>query len=212
MSDELVLESAENTVRPWVRYWARSFDFALYYLITLLILFPLLTSLGWGLFFSPIYMLAMYFVFFLALPIEAGMLSTKKKTPGKWMMRVQLKNSLGEKLTYSQALRRSGDLWFRGLALGLPLINVLTMIYAFFFLKKKGQSSWDRDGEFQVSHQPISLGRWVITLLVVLALPVGEFLINLFYATATLLIMGALTLTTVVLMAIYHWISGQAGF
>ncbi len=198
----------QNQTRPWVRYWARSFDFALYYLITLLVLFPLITGAGWGLFFTPIYLIVMMVVFFLAIFIEAIMLSWWGTTPGKWMLRVQLRHETGEKLSYSQALKRSGDVWFRALALGLPLINVVTLIYAFFFLKRTGQTSWDRDGRLTVSHQPISVERWLTTLLVVMALPVCEFLINLFYATLTVVVMGVLTLTGVICITLFQWVMG----
>ncbi len=199
-----------TTPRPWVRYWARSFDFALYYLITLFIVFPVVISSGWGLFFTPIYMAVMFGVFFLAIVIEAIMLSWWGTTPGKWVLQVQVRDHTGEKLTYAQALKRSGDVWFRGLALGIPVINLMALLIAFLSLKKHGESSWDRDSQLAVSHQPISLGRWIFGLTVVLALPLSEFLMNLLYATVTVIVMGVLTLTGFVLMALYQWITALA--
>jgi hypothetical protein len=42
--------------------------------------------------------------------------------------------------------------WIRGLAFGLPLVPIVTQVIAYRRLKAQGQTSWDADGGYVVTH------------------------------------------------------------
>ena len=58
-------------------------------------------------------------------------------------------------MKYLDAFERCQRVWWRGLATGLPLVSLVTLVEAYLRLKREGISSWDRDGGFVVSHGPI---------------------------------------------------------
>jgi RDD family len=96
------------------------------------------------------------------------MLSSWGTTPGKALSKIQLRCQNGSKLSYSQALNRSFLVAVKGLGLGLPLISLVTLVNSYNDLTKNGKTSWDRDGNFSVSHQIIGLIRGLILISILL--------------------------------------------
>ena len=68
----------------------------------------------------------------------------------------------GQSIPYSMALSRSFKVWWRGLGVGLPFINFLTLIHAETDLTSESVTSWDREGGFTVEHEKISILRLVV--------------------------------------------------
>ncbi len=144
--------------RPWVRFWARLLDiadFSLFVALGLHVAKPLVALPGvaersaiTGL------MLLLAWVLF-----EAMLLVTWGTTPGKWLLRIKIERRDGATVDFSDALRRSFAVWLRGLGCGLPLISLFTMVIAWDRLRENGQTSWDRDGGFVVSHDDIGVLR-----------------------------------------------------
>jgi hypothetical protein len=64
-------------------------------------------------------------------------------------------------ILFSIALKRSLAVLFRGLGLGIPFLNIITLTVAYRTLLRNGQTSWDYDFGCLISHQPISVLRWV---------------------------------------------------
>src|SRR3990167_5182094 len=112
-----ILIDADGTVRPqpvkanpWSRFLARMFDYSI---------------LLWGLMLcskaftwdraGPLIPLE-YFIWVF---IEAGLLWAIKTTPGKWFLKIKLKQGRKERLDIKTALRRSLAVWFRGIGLGI---------------------------------------------------------------------------------------------
>ena len=60
------------------------------------------------------------------------------------------------------ALKRSLDVWFRGLGLGIPIVTIITTLVAYFSLREDGETSWDRYSNCAVSHSKLSVFRWFI--------------------------------------------------
>lgn len=108
------------------------------------------------------------------------MLSSWGTTPGKALSKIRLRCENGSRLSYSQALKRSFSVAVKGLGLGLPLISLFTLLNSYNDLTKKGKTSWDRDGNFSVSHQILGLSRgFVLTLSVISILFINLILIPL---------------------------------
>ena len=150
-------------VRPWVRFWARLLDMFFYSMI-LAFIFPTFANFSgywqihivfnWHEFFPQ---LARWTLVNLAtyLLIESILLSTLGTTLGKWLFNVSVEDAQGKKLSFRIALERTFLVYFRGLALLLPLISIITLFYAYAALKSSGTTSWDKECHTVVSHQKI---------------------------------------------------------
>jgi hypothetical protein len=152
-------------VRPWPRYWARMIDFTL---------FGLLLGVILGIIYPPaveIHATILTFILlFIYIFVEPIMLSSWGTTPGKALLRIQLRRQDGTKVNYSEGLNRAFRVWSRGLAFNIPIVSLFTLISSYRSLIREGKTSWDQDGHFVVYHQIISPLRIVVTVLICLAL------------------------------------------
>jgi uncharacterized RDD family membrane protein YckC len=149
-------------VRPWVRYWARMFDiyvFSIIVGIVLAMLAPRFLSQG-----SNEYLLGMVIVF-LWVFVEALLISAFGTTPGKWLLKVKIGQTLGEPINFSQALNRSLKVWWRGLGTGFPFATLITLAIQHGRLKNNGITSWDREGDFVIAHEKIGVVRVCATVI-----------------------------------------------
>ncbi|NOY00031.1 MAG: RDD family protein [Verrucomicrobia bacterium] len=154
-------EPTGEQARPWVRYWARLFDIAIF-------------SLGMGLLLAIIYEPALdmndnlfgLIILFVYVFVEPVILSIWGTTPGKALFRIRLRTEDDSKLSYSEALGRSFSVWFRGIGLGLPIVTLITHVIAYNKLVNEEITSWDENGNFTVSHQTVGPWRVIIALLV----------------------------------------------
>ena len=107
--------------------------------------------------------------------VEAACLSAFRTTPGKSLCRVTITQPGTTGISYSDALARSGIVWWRGLGAGVPIISFFTMINAYRRLSADGVTSWDREGGFSVTNQPLGVARgfavaaFVVVLVILLA-------------------------------------------
>ncbi|MFZ2187797.1 MAG: RDD family protein [Candidatus Moraniibacteriota bacterium] len=152
-----------TTVRPWIRYWARSLD---------VIVFSLIFGVFLGIFIPSLLETSDTFLTLLILFVwifaEAALLNTWGTTPGKWLLRVNLKSPEGSKLEFSKALNRSFAVWFRGLGLGIPIVSLFTLSSAYSYLNKEGATTWDKDGHFTVTHEKIGFIRATVAIIIVI--------------------------------------------
>lgn len=149
-------------VNPWIRCLARYVDYALFFLLLLLSRKLFHGQLPFGK-----YEHLIPFEFFVWIPIEALLLSTWGTTPGKFFLKTKLKAGKKNRLDYMNALRRSFSVWFRGLGMGIPVLNFFCMLVAYNKLKMFQITSWDQDDHIAVTHYPI--GRWRIYVAVFIA-------------------------------------------
>lgn len=153
-----------SQVRPWVRYWARLTDYYLFALVSGVILAVIAPSVD-----IPELLLSVL-IFFFWVFAEASLLSTWGTTPGKWLLRTKVRNSMGQKLTFSTALLRSFSVWWRGVGAGIPIVTFITLIISHGKLKKDGHTPWDREGGFSISHERIGIIRVTVTILLFIGL------------------------------------------
>lgn len=137
--------------RPWIRFWARMIDYSLFFFV--IGLFNLQFSLSG--------IVAMFLWVF----VEALLISTTGITPGKWILRVEIRNKEGEKLSVSDSLNRSISVWWLGMGAGIPIVTLITMIVAAVKLNNTGVTTWDRRSEFKVLHGKVGTLRTMIVIL-----------------------------------------------
>jgi uncharacterized RDD family membrane protein YckC len=165
-------EERSSPPRPWIRYWARMVDVALWSMVGGLLMAIFLPDLldstnevGLGI------VLLLGWVF-----VEALLLTSFGTTPGKALLRIAVTTDGGDKLPYGTALQRSFLVFIKGMGLGLPLISLIPMIVAHGNLSKSGRTTWDRDLDLRVVHREVGFvrGAAVVAILVLfLALTVA---------------------------------------
>ncbi len=152
--------SAASQIHPWVRCLARSIDYLLFgfFLISInvdralskfdipIIIFPALLIFIW--------------IF-----VEAGFLSIFGTTPGKWLLRTRVVNIFQHKPDFLSALRRSLSVWCNGMGVGIPFITPITIVIAYYKLRRERHAVWDLDGGFFVKHRKISISRALLAVL-----------------------------------------------
>lgn len=157
------------TTRPWVRYWARYID--MYYLIVLImilqkLLFPT-QQLDLNLLAVGVYIIWILF--------EAQFLATWGTTPGKWLLKTKVRDTNHNKLSLKTSLIRAFLVWFIGL--GMAIFTPFAEIIAYFNLKNRGFTVWDKHLGCNVIHEDFGPERIpLITVAVILPLFILELI------------------------------------
>lgn len=146
-------EGSVSKANPWMRFVARFFDYALF--------FNLLHLFGKKFFALP-YEQFIPIEYFAWIPVEAFLLWSWGTTPGKWLLGTEIKKGALRRLPWPIAFRRSFSVWFRGMGLGIPIINVICLISAYYRLRVFQTTSWDRDEQITVSHHVLPKWRFYI--------------------------------------------------
>lgn len=137
-----------SKVNPWVRLVARFTDYSLFCLT--LLFFERMFDFR---LFSDSFAKLIPFEFFSWIPLETLFLATWGKTPGKWFLQIDLRFKGKFRAQWIVALRRSVSVWWRGLGLGIPILNVLCLLIAYQRLKVTHTTSWDREDQIHVAHR-----------------------------------------------------------
>jgi uncharacterized RDD family membrane protein YckC len=148
-------ETDQEGVRPhpWIRFWARMIDYSLFVLVIMGFL---------GSFRSPFWWMVTIFLWAL---IEALLMATWGATPGKWVLKIRVRDEKEEKLSFSESLNRSLSVWFLGMGGGIPIVTLVTMIVAAVKLNSRGVTIWDRRGKLRVMHRKVGIIRVLIVIL-----------------------------------------------
>lgn len=157
-------------VRPWVRYFARMFDYSLMGLIVdyaaVLLTGKTLSSVPW------VKYVGVYS--FLWILIEALLLASWGTTPGKFLLRITVRKSGGHKPAFSEAFYRSVMVWTAGVGCGIVLAEVITELASYMRLKQEGRTWYDEKCGYTVGHEKIGLPR----ALIFAALQIGMILLS----------------------------------
>lgn len=173
-------QTTNERPRPWLRFWARMIDYMAYMgvamFITMLI-FP--TGVLQKLMLASTSYIPVEALFILGyVPIEAWLLSRFGTTPGRALLRMNIRIAeTGELLTYRQALIRSLEVYVKGVGLWLPLLSLFAMSWSRIQLLRHGRTSWDENCGTKVNCQELQPWRLVtlgvIIMLVALAAAIG---------------------------------------
>jgi len=158
----------DSQIRPWVRYWARMIDtlYANIFIGFVLGIIIVLIAPSYLSVFSEMnqFILAII-IYYFWLFLEALFISTCGATPAKWLFSTKVRDySTGKNLSYNKALKRSFLVFFRGLALGIPIVLLFTQYAEYKGLKETGFTSWDLDGNFIVSHKKIGFIKIILII------------------------------------------------
>lgn len=163
-SDELGL------ARPWSRFWARIFDIFLYSFpigLALGLIFPTLFEASWTQGRAGAYVLG-----FLALPLvmilDAAVIAMTGTSPGKAIAGLKVRDLDGRKLTFETAARRNLQVYWKGLAIGLPILNLVAYGSGYSAVKEAGLTSWDEDTGTRVL--AVEGGEYRIVLIAIFAI------------------------------------------
>lgn len=162
---------------PWRRYFARGIDslvnpFFLYLWIGVA-LAVFLPSTGQAFFTwmeSVNFFVDIIMSLAIATLINVVLLATLGTTLGKFIFGVRIRETDGRALSLKRAFRRELLVWFRGLALGMPVVTLLTQARAYNKLDNDGVTSWDNDMNLVVTHRPQTILQIVLWIAIAVAL------------------------------------------
>ena len=103
------------------------------------------------------------------------MFSTFKTSLGKKLFGITITDENNDNLKFTVAVKRNFLLWFRGMALSIPLLSLATLAIAHGNYTNNGITSWDKDTEVLVQFNEISTIRatlGILLFIVVMALNV----------------------------------------
>jgi uncharacterized RDD family membrane protein YckC len=155
--------SQVRQIRPWVRYWARTFDIYLFGIVLGIVLSVPLQ----GILTPALERLLGLLIVFLWVFVEALLLSTGRTTPGKWLLKTRVV-ALDGQLSYSKALARSFSVWWRGMGIGFPLTALIALLLSYRRLNARQITWWDEDVKTVVVHERIGPVRAVGFIVVLL--------------------------------------------
>ncbi len=177
-SDNIVTDDKDvvKNPRPWIRFFAKMFDLLIFTSICFFIIgiieaiFAIViipesiinNNLTAGLLAIP-----------LALLLDSICMAIFGNTPGKKLLKLQIKNQSGNSLNFSQALNRNFSLYVRGFGLGIPIISLFTLYHAYQILNKTGNCVWDTDQNLTVIYRKIGILRGFIFAVIFIPLYIG---------------------------------------
>ncbi len=132
---------------PWRRYFARAIDLLLYGTVwsAVLMLGFRVNITGLSLFLN---WLSNLVPLFMMLFLEPLMLRFWGYTPGKWIFGLRLTDENGRRLGYAAALVRTWKVIWYGLALGIPIWNLVRLLKCRRRCLDEAEQPWDEEGEF----------------------------------------------------------------
>lgn len=155
----------------WMRFLARIVDYSLFFFCVSFVL-----SLFKGRSFLDFSLLTNPFIYLLWTLVEAFFMSRWKTTFGKYLLKIHIRHLERKKIEYMQALNRAILVWFRGMGLGIPILNLLTMFYAYSKYTRGLKMSWDKETRVDVIIGNISIWRICIAMMIVIGMGLGYLL------------------------------------
>lgn len=171
--------SIAKNVRPFVRFWARTFDHMLVSVIVWLasdISIPAPTpgetfadmmakvaefqtseeALAFGR--TLIFAMIGWHV------LEGLLIHLFATTPGKALFGIKVERSDGMRLSIPQALGRSFYVYILGVGFYLPMLSIIGMTFSFFRLLASGKTLWDQHLDAQVETPPVGSVRIMLAI------------------------------------------------
>lgn len=146
-------------VRPWIRFWARTFDMYIYSLIFGFTIGAL------GLWNGKDFVIALIGMIVTWPFIEAFCISKSGTTPGKWLLKTEVLMNDDTKLTYTTALYRAT--WTIGLGAGayVPIVSLIAQLISYNRLATNQITDWDNAYGCKVIHRTLGVGRSVAAII-----------------------------------------------
>src|SRR3990167_2693671 len=152
-----------DTPHPWIRYFAKYIDLGLFTLVvTIILVFSMLLGLELKIINPKLLQYLMkhqsnivygMVIIFLWVFGDAFCLWMFGTTPGKAILNIQIEKNDGAPITFSDALRRSFNIYGAGLGAGIPLIAFFAQYFSYTNLIKNGKTDWDNRLGFTIKHK-----------------------------------------------------------
>ncbi|MCE9520568.1 MAG: RDD family protein [Verrucomicrobia bacterium] len=179
-----VARIALDTPQPWLRFWARIMDyfwFSMLFSLLMNLLLPQASAwieaarenlmLGQPITQAQTIFLILFppAMFLLFVPLEAYWLSRRGTTPGKALLRIQIRRLDGTLPTFHQALLRSLLVLMKGtfFFLFFPFPQLFIMSWCRIRLVQLGTTSWDEQTGLRVEHGEPEPWRYVIVAIII---------------------------------------------
>ena len=170
---------ADPRVRPFVRFWARTFDYMIVWMVVWN--FFEMPEIPEGVsvwevashqdqYFSQDEILMAGFIQLIAFAgwhlLEGLLIHFFGTTPGKAIFGIRITQAGGSPVGLWAGCGRSFYVWLAGLGLGIFPFTIIGMTLALLRLLSTGVTIWDRHLRLQVRHVPIGPGRILLALAV----------------------------------------------
>lgn len=167
----------KNVPRPWIRFWARNIDYIVVGAIVSYVIF----HFGQGgtiseqtlLWLENPFVYSMLTIGSWAI-VEPIVIAEYGTTIGKSVLRVRLshkQSTARHSMDVWKLYQRSMNVWLRGLGIGLPFVSMITQLVSYRNLKSHGETSWDRDSGYIVTHGKVGYVRGgLVTVFLLLAI------------------------------------------
>lgn len=152
--------SLDPRLAPWIRLFARLFDYNLVYL-----------GLQVAKHFVPSVPFYIFYYFPLApllfIPLETIFIRCFKTTPGKALLNIKV-SSGRYRVSLEKSWKRACLVYFFGMAFGIRWLAIFTMSQAYSRLVYMGMTSWDFQEKVNVTQKPPFSERLLFVLFVLL--------------------------------------------
>lgn len=159
---------------PWGqafrRFFARWFDLSLYSSLVWLAVWVVDPAIA-GRFFGSWTMAFFYVPWFL---VEAALLHTYGKTPGKFLLGMEVVNADGTRLSLRQGLWRSFRVLILGIGFGWNFLAAICQGLSLHAARRFGRPLWDMAGGHKVPMKTITGGKLVLLIVLWVAAAAGE--------------------------------------
>jgi hypothetical protein len=168
---------SDNKIHPWRRFFARILDMNIsFFLIKIIasILFGfnvVLTIIFLDSFsaFTLTSIIILFLIFILSFVahifINAFLISRTGTSIGKYCFGISVYNTDGTFLEFEKSLKREWMVFYKGQGLWIPIINLIALIIAYFDLKDKGISSWDKELGTEILYRAIGIKHYIFVLI-----------------------------------------------
>ena len=163
-------EEPKRNVHPWARFFARYIDYSLIFYLTYFTLKTAAPAL-FRLYLSVRYISLSAAVWML---IEAALLCAIGTTPGKWLLKVSVRETDGTLLRPGKALVRSLFVWVCGCALQIGCLSEAANLVSYAHLTASGRTLWDAKLGLRVKCGKLGKRRMAMVALL-LILPLTAF-------------------------------------
>ncbi len=157
---EIITTNETPTVRPWIRFFARTLDLVVLGLIVgLLFVFFMPSLVTFSNILNGIIILFLWFL------IEPIFISNWGTTLGKCIFNIKITDINGKRPNLRQSYIRSFQVFLVGYGLGLPVISVIALWLSHRKLVKTKTTYWDNE-KFIITHGKVSWIRCLIAILI----------------------------------------------
>lgn len=147
-----ISEIYSDSPQPWARFIARIFDLQLFYIFLVFISFLLEPII-------PVFLdimqlpVGVLFVLLLWVLVESALLTNFGTTLGKKLAGLRIIHRTEMYPSFNHYFKRSFGVYFMGVGLGLPFIDLIAMFISYRTLVEHKITVWDKNNDFQVIHE-----------------------------------------------------------